>query len=126
MGLRSASVLRTKLRNFVVRVCKSRIPDIRNCYEGEYGRRKKNSPSRTKYISVSDHKLPFPVPARRWPTIFPRHLSWFIPGKKGEGGEEKKKVESRTSRKKGERRRRMKEEALFLVSHEELIDLVRR
>lgn len=122
MGLRSESALRMKLRNFVVRVCKSRIPDIRNCYEGENGR-KKNSPSQTKYISVSDHKLPFPVPARRWPTIFPRHLSWFIPEKERE---EKKKVESRTSRKKGEGKRRMKEEALFLVSHEELIDLVRR
>lgn len=98
MGLRSASTLRTRLRNFVVGVCKARIPDIRNCYKGENGRRKKNSPSQTKYISVSDHKLPFPVLARRWPTIFPRHLSWFIPEKEGE---EEKKVESRTSRKTG-------------------------
>lgn len=41
-------------------------------------RERKNSPRQTKYVSASDHKLPFPVPARRCPVIFPRHLSQFI------------------------------------------------
>lgn len=78
---------------------------------------KKNSPSQTKYITVSDHKLPFPVPARHWPTIFPRHLSWFIPEEKAESRTSKKREE-----KSGWRRGRRK----LALSYEELIDLVRR
>lgn len=51
-------------------------PDIKNCYEGEKRGKKKNSSRQTKYVSASDHKLPFPVPARRCP----RYISeTFIP-----------------------------------------------
>lgn len=78
---------------------------------------KKNSPSQMKYISVSNHKLPFPVPARHWPTIFPRHLSWFISEEKAESWTSRKREE-----KSGWRRGRRK----LALSYEELIDLVRR
>lgn len=53
------------------------------CYvkENVAEKERRNSPSQTKYISVSDHKLPFPVAAGR-ATIFPGHLSQFIPSHK--------------------------------------------
>jgi len=40
VGLRTASAARTRLRNFVAGACGARSPDIKNCYEGENGRKK--------------------------------------------------------------------------------------
>lgn len=120
VGLRITSASRTKLRNFVVGVCRSHIPDIRSCYEGENGRRKK------KIRRAKRNTYPYPTTSFHFrslpdagPLYFLRHLSWFIP--------EEEDVEStRTSSK---TRRKTSEEggkAFSLVSYEELIDLVRR